>query len=62
MSIASLRQSALVEGKLKSLRLIGDAEPANTISQAVYSGCFVARESGEKPIEAVQLKIERTYP
>jgi hypothetical protein len=35
------------EGKLDSLRLIGDAEAPNIIAQAVYSGHLAAREFDE---------------
>ena len=35
-------QPALAEGKLKSLRLIGDAEAPNIIAQAVFSGHLAA--------------------
>jgi dimethylamine/trimethylamine dehydrogenase len=35
---------ALADGKLASLRLIGDAEAPNIIAQAVYSGHLAARE------------------
>ena len=38
---------ALVEGKLASLCLIGDAEAPNIIAQAVYSGHLAAREFDE---------------
>ena len=38
---------ALVDGKLKSLRLIGDAESPNIIAQAVFSGHLAAREFDE---------------
>lgn len=38
---------ALADGRLKSLRLIGDAEAPNIIAQAVFSGHLAAREFGE---------------
>jgi dimethylamine/trimethylamine dehydrogenase len=38
---------ALAEGKLRSLRLIGDAEAPNIIAQAVFSGHLAAREFDE---------------
>ncbi|MBL0344014.1 FAD-dependent oxidoreductase [Candidatus Villigracilis affinis] len=38
---------ALAEGKLKSLRLIGDAEAPNIIAQAIFSGHLAAREFDE---------------
>ncbi|RJP47368.1 MAG: FAD-binding protein [Anaerolineaceae bacterium] len=40
-------QPALAEGKLDSLRLVGDAEAPNIIAQAVYSGHLAAREFDE---------------
>jgi dimethylamine/trimethylamine dehydrogenase len=55
-------QPALAEGKLQSLRLIGDAEAPNIIAQAVFSGHLAAREFDEGPIEGTPFKIERTYP
>ncbi len=39
---------ALAEGKLKSLRIIGDAEAPNIIAQAVFSGHLAAREFDEQ--------------
>jgi dimethylamine/trimethylamine dehydrogenase len=50
---------ALTEGKLKSLRLIGDAEAPNIIAQAVFSGHLAAREFDEQPVEGTPFKIER---
>lgn len=38
---------ALDDGRLKSLRLVGDAEAPNIIAQAVFSGHLAAREFGE---------------
>jgi dimethylamine/trimethylamine dehydrogenase len=38
---------ALAEGKLASLRLIGDAEAPGIIAQAIYSGHLAAREFDE---------------
>jgi dimethylamine/trimethylamine dehydrogenase len=38
---------ALAEGKLESLRVIGDAEAPNIIAQAVFSGHLAAREFEE---------------
>ena len=40
-------QPALAEGRLDSLRLIGDAEAPNIIAQAVFSGHLAAREFDE---------------
>ena len=51
---------ALVEGKLQSLRLIGDAEAPNIIAQAVFSGHLAAREFEEEKLEGTPFKIERT--
>jgi dimethylamine/trimethylamine dehydrogenase len=51
---------ALAEGKLQSLRLIGDAEAPNIIAQAVFSGHLAAREFDEEVVEGTPFKIERT--
>ncbi len=51
---------ALVEGKIKSLRLIGDAEAPNIIAQAVFSGHLAAREFEEEKAEGTPFKVERT--
>jgi dimethylamine/trimethylamine dehydrogenase len=40
-------QPAFAEGRLDSLRLIGDAEAPNIIAQAVYSGHLAAQEFDE---------------
>lgn len=40
-------QPALADGKLKSLRLIGDAEAPNIIAQAIFNGHLAAREFDE---------------
>jgi len=53
-------QPALAEGKLKSLRLIGDAEAPNIIAQAVFSGHLAAREFDEEKVEGTPFRIERT--
>jgi dimethylamine/trimethylamine dehydrogenase len=50
---------ALEEGKLQSLRLIGDAEAPNIIAQAVFSGHLAAREFDEAPVEDTPFKVER---
>ena len=50
---------ALAEGKLQSLRLIGDAEAPNIIAQAVFSGHLAAREFDDEVKEGVPFKIER---
>ena len=50
---------ALEEGKIKSLRVIGDAEAPNIIAQAVFSGHLAAREFEEEKLEETPFKIER---
>ncbi len=51
---------ALAEGKLKSLRLIGDAEAPNIIAQAVFSGHLAAREFDEQiDPDTTPFKVER---
>jgi len=51
---------ALADGKLKSLRLIGDAEAPNIIAQAVFSGHLAAREFDEKiDPDITPFKVER---
>jgi dimethylamine/trimethylamine dehydrogenase len=51
---------ALDEGKLKSLRLIGDAEAPNIIAQAIFSGHLAAQEFNEViDPDATPFKIER---
>ena len=52
-------QPALVDGRLMSLRLIGDAEAPNIIAQAVFSGHLAAREFDEEAVEGTPFKIER---
>jgi len=54
----SLKQ-AFDEGKLQSLRIIGDAEAPNIIAQAVFAGHLAAREFDEIPIEGTPFKVER---
>ena len=53
-------QPALADGRLNSLRLIGDAEAPNIIAQAVFSGHLAAREFDEEPVMGMPFKIERT--
>ncbi|HEX5838979.1 MAG TPA: FAD-dependent oxidoreductase [Anaerolineales bacterium] len=53
---------ALQEGKIKSLRLIGDAEAPNIIAQAVFSGHLAAREFEEEKKEGTPFKVERITP
>jgi dimethylamine/trimethylamine dehydrogenase len=51
---------ALDAGKLKSLRLIGDAEAPNIIAQAVFSGHLAAQEFDEVlDPDATPFKVER---
>ncbi|MBL8063519.1 MAG: FAD-dependent oxidoreductase [Anaerolineales bacterium] len=51
---------ALADGRLKSLRLIGDAEAPNIIAQAVFSGHLAAREFGEViDPDVTPFKVER---
>jgi len=50
---------ALEEGKIKSLRIIGDAEAPNIIAQAVFAGHLAAREFDEDKIEGTPFKVER---
>lgn len=51
---------ALADGKLKSLRLIGDAEAPNIIAQAVFSGHLAAREFDEViDPDVTPFKVER---
>lgn len=51
---------ALADGRLKSLRIIGDAEAPNIIAQAVFAGHLAAQEFGEtiNP-DVTPFKIER---
>ena len=51
---------ALAEGKLKSLRIIGDAEAPNIIAQAIFSGHLAAREFDEQiDPDVTPFKVER---
>ena len=50
---------ALEEGKITSLRIIGDAEAPNIIAQAVFSGHLAAREFEEEKLEGTPFKVER---
>ncbi len=49
----------LIEQKLKSLRVIGDADAPNIIAQAVFAGHLAAREFDEAAVEATPFRIER---
>jgi dimethylamine/trimethylamine dehydrogenase len=58
----SLYQSlkpALEAGRLRSLRMIGDAEAPNIIAQAVFAGHLAAREFDEEKVEGTPFKVER---
>jgi dimethylamine/trimethylamine dehydrogenase len=50
---------SLEAGRLKSLRLIGDAEAPNIIAQAVFAGHLAAREFDESPVSGTPFRIER---
>jgi len=51
---------ALADGRLKSLRLIGDAEAPNIIAQAIFSGHLAAREFDEAiDPDVTPFKVER---
>jgi dimethylamine/trimethylamine dehydrogenase len=50
---------ALKDGRLESLRVIGDAEAPNIIAQAVFSGHLAAREFEETPSDSTPFRIER---
>jgi dimethylamine/trimethylamine dehydrogenase len=50
---------ALDEGKLQSLKIIGDAEAPNIIAQAVFTGHLAARELDEEPVKGTPFKLER---
>ena len=50
------------DGRIASLRLIGDAEAPNIIAQAVFAGHLAAREFGEAAQEGTPFKVERVAP
>jgi dimethylamine/trimethylamine dehydrogenase len=51
---------ALAEGRLDSLRIIGDAEAPNIIAQAVFSGHLAAREFDEEILpDETPFRVER---
>ena len=59
----SLYQSlkpALADGRLASLRVIGDAEAPNIIARAIFSGYLAASEFDEAPSEETPFRVE--YP
>ncbi len=47
------------EGRIKTLRVIGDAEAPGIIAQAVFSGHLAARQMDEKESDDTPFKIER---
>jgi dimethylamine/trimethylamine dehydrogenase len=49
---------ALAEGKLSSLRVIGDAEAPNLIAQAIFSGHLAAREFEETAPQGTPFRVE----
>lgn len=50
---------ALADGKIRSLRVIGDAEAPHIIAQAVFSGHLAAREFEEEKVEGTPFRVER---
>ncbi|MBK9924931.1 MAG: FAD-dependent oxidoreductase [Anaerolineales bacterium] len=50
---------AVDDGKIQSLRVIGDAEAPNIIAQAVFAGHLAAREFDETFIDGTPFKVER---
>jgi len=50
---------ALDNGKLNSLRVIGDADAPNIIAQAVFAGHLAAREFDEEKVDGTPFKVER---
>jgi dimethylamine/trimethylamine dehydrogenase len=52
-------EPALAEGRLQSLRIIGDAEAPHLLAQAVFSGHRAAREFGEQQMEGTPFRVER---
>jgi dimethylamine/trimethylamine dehydrogenase len=52
-------EPALTDGRLRSLRIIGDAEAPNLIAQAVFAGHLAARQFGELPVEGTPFRVER---
>ena len=49
---------ALEEGRIESLRVIGDAEAPNIIAQAVFSGYLAATDFDKAPLEGTPFRIE----
>jgi dimethylamine/trimethylamine dehydrogenase len=52
-------QPALADGRLQSLKLIGDADAPNTIAQAVFAGHLAAREFEEGITDGTPFRVER---
>ncbi len=52
-------QPALGAKKLRSLRVIGDAEAPGTIARAVYAGHLAAREFDEPAVHQTPFQVER---
>jgi len=50
---------AFDDGKIKSLRVIGDADAPNIIAQAVFAGHLAAREFDEEKVHGTPFKVER---
>ena len=50
---------ALADGRLQSLRVIGDAEAPHIIAQAVYAGHLTAREFDEDRSDGTPFRMER---
>ena len=50
---------ALADGRLQSLRVIGDAEAPHIIAQAVYAGLLAAREFDEDRSDGTPFRMER---
>jgi dimethylamine/trimethylamine dehydrogenase len=58
-TLAAELQPAFADGRLHSLRVIGDAAAPGIIAQAVFTGHQAAREFGTVPGDAVPFLIER---
>jgi dimethylamine/trimethylamine dehydrogenase len=52
-------QPLAADGRLQSLRLIGDAEAPGLMAQAVFSGHLAAREFGEAGADGTPFAVER---
>jgi len=52
-------EPALTDGRLHSLRIVGDAEAPNLIAQAVFSGHLAAREFGAPRLDGAPFRLER---